>query len=194
MSPTIRNQAKLAGIALAAGLAFTAFGAGDAQAQNVFTFECGTGPFDVRVDIRGLGNENLCVVGTTTVNADCACVGGGGNCPADANKQTVSVTTTAAQEVEAKNGRVNTTVELNVAEPSNATCAAALMCPSGQTARLIQFDTEPLGTEFEVCTTAADDEGPCDCVDQEILAEAACDPTSQIVFGGRRDNCLALFE
>jgi hypothetical protein len=34
MSPTIRNQAKLAGIALAAGLALTAFGTGTAQAAS----------------------------------------------------------------------------------------------------------------------------------------------------------------
>jgi hypothetical protein len=34
MSPTIRKQAKLAGVALAAGLALTAFGTGTALAQN----------------------------------------------------------------------------------------------------------------------------------------------------------------
>ena len=89
MSPTIRNQVKLVGVALAAGLAFTAFGAGDARAQgfNVFTFECADS-FEVDVDIRGLGNTNICVTGTATLNEDCACVGGGGNCPVDAKKQT----------------------------------------------------------------------------------------------------------
>ena len=41
MSPTIRNQAKLAGIALAAGLAFTPLGSTDVQAAfNIKQFDC----------------------------------------------------------------------------------------------------------------------------------------------------------
>jgi hypothetical protein len=58
MSPTIRNQAKLAGAALAAGLALTAFGAGDARAQsfNVKQFDCVDGD-TIKLDISGLGSQ-----------------------------------------------------------------------------------------------------------------------------------------
>ncbi|MGH6841954.1 MAG: hypothetical protein ACREDV_07675 [Methylocella sp.] len=59
-----------------------------AQAFNVKDFSCKS-PFSVNVDVAGLGTKNLCVTGSATVDLSCACVGGGGNCPSDAKKQTV---------------------------------------------------------------------------------------------------------
>jgi hypothetical protein len=186
---------QLLNVTLAAGLAFTAFGSGDARAQafNVVTFECADS-FDVDVDIRGLGNTNLCVTGTDTLNEDCACVGGGGNCPVDAKKQTLTTTISAQTTLEPQNGRVNTSVSLPGTPPTDATCAAALDCPSGQRARLIQFDTEPDGTHFEACTTTAEVGQPCSCEGETVIAEADCPATSTIVFRGKQDKCLALFQ
>ena len=60
-----------------------------AGAFNVFDFSC-TAPLGVKADVRGVGNTNLCVTGTATVDLSCACVGGGDNCPTDAKKQTNS--------------------------------------------------------------------------------------------------------
>jgi hypothetical protein len=197
MSPSIRNQAKLAGVALAAGLAWTAFGAGDAQAQafNVQEFACPEGSSaEVDVDIRGLGNTNICVVGTVTASVDCACVGGGGNCPRDAQKQTSDITTDTAQELEPQNGRVFTTVSLDFAEPTDDTCEALLSCPSGQRERLIQFTTEPDGAQFRVCTLEGGEAcNTVTCTELDAIATAECEPVSEEVFPGRGDNCLALF-
>ena len=62
-------------------------------ADNVKDFSCTTDPFGVHVDVSGLGNTNVCVDGSATLDLSCACVGGGGNCPSDAKKQTIPVTT-----------------------------------------------------------------------------------------------------
>src|SRR5262249_39724460 len=107
---SIRGKAMLTGLALAAFVTSSAFGPGDARAGfNVKDFSCTTDPFGVHVDVSGLGNQNLCVDGSVTLSLDCACVGGGGNCPTDAKKQTVPVSSQAGQSVEPKNGRVTTT-------------------------------------------------------------------------------------
>jgi hypothetical protein len=95
------NHVKLAGVAAAAVLAFTVFGISDARAAfNVKDFSCTTDPFGVHVDVAGLGNTNLCVEGVVVLNLSCACVGGGGNCPSDAKKQTTPFSSQAGQSVE----------------------------------------------------------------------------------------------
>jgi hypothetical protein len=196
MSPTTQSQAKLAAVALAAGLALTAFGSGDARAQalKVVTFECADS-FEVDVDIRGLGNTNVCVAGTATLNLDCACVGGGGNCPTDTKKQGFSTTISVDQTLEPKNGRLDTSVSLPGTPPTDAQCAAALSCPNGQRSRLIQFDTEPDGTHFEACTTTAAVGEACTCDGQgTLLANTDCPATSEVSFPGKHDSCLALFQ
>jgi hypothetical protein len=158
MSPTIRNQAKLASLAAAAVLAFTAFGPGEARAQsnNVKDFSCTTDPFGVHVDVSGVGNTNLCVDGSVTLDLSCACVGGGDNCPSDAKKQTIPVSSQAGQSVEPKNGRVNTTFTLPISI-SDGLCTAP-QCGGGQDTKLIKWDTFPpegSPATFRVCTTDA---------------------------------------
>jgi hypothetical protein len=196
MSPTIRNQAKLAGIALAAVLAFTAFGSGDARAGfNVKGFSCAADPFGVNVDVSGLGNTNVCVEGSADVDLDCACVGGGGNCPTDNKKQTTPVTITASQSVEPKNGRVITTFDLDF-NPVDGLCtteAPSLNCPSGQDEKLIAWEIPEGGADFTLCTTTVPGGGDCSCAGQPALAEQTCGPTSDIVFPGKRGSCAALF-
>src|SRR2546430_16017785 len=94
------------GVALAAVLAFTAF-LGDARGQafNVNKFSCSTTPFGVDVDVSGLGNTDICAIGTANIGLNCACAGGGGNCTSDAKKGTTSTTVSTSQEVEQKKGR-----------------------------------------------------------------------------------------
>jgi hypothetical protein len=59
------------------------------QSFHINNFSCTTSPLGVHVDVGGVGNTNLCVTGSATVDLNCACVGGGGNCPTDAKKQTI---------------------------------------------------------------------------------------------------------
>jgi hypothetical protein len=195
---SIKNQVRLAGFALAAALAFNAFGAGEAQAAfNVKDFSCTADPFGVHVDVSGLGNTNLCVDGSVTLSLDCACVGGGGNCPSDAKKQTVPVSSQAGQSVEPKNGRVNTTFTLPISI-SDGLCTEP-QCGSGQDTKLIQWDTSPsppgMPATFSVCTTTEPGGQPCSCDGQPLLDTTTCGPTSDIVFPGKKnDSCLKLFQ
>jgi hypothetical protein len=194
MSSTLRNQAKLAGIALAAGLAFTTFGLGDARAAfNVKDFSCTDDPFGVTVDVSGLGGTNVCVEGIVEVDLNCACAGGGGNCPSDAKKQTTPATIEDAAALEPKNGRVVTTFTLPVAL-NDGLCTTedpALTCPGGQDAKLVSFETA--GADFTLCTTDQPAGADCTCLGQPILDEQTCGPTSDIVFAGKRGSCAALF-
>lgn len=184
-------------IALIAGLAWAAFGSGEAQAQafNVHKFECTSEPFGVKVDVRGLGNTNVCIVGSVEVDANCACVNNGGNCPVDAKKQATTVEAQNSETLEPKNGRVVTTSTLPIAL-NDGTCGLGdnplTTCPSGQTPRLISFETA--GADFTLCTTDAPAGADCSCEGQQILAETTCGPTSDIVFAGRRGSCAALFQ
>lgn len=180
-------------IAMAAA-AMVAMAPTDARAQgfNVFDFSCADQVFGVDVDVRGLGNTNVCVDADVTVNSDCACVGGGGNCPTDAKKQTEPTSFAFNQRLEPKNGRVFTTVEVPI-DFSDSLCAN-LECPSGQTARLIQYDATAL---FTLCTTTAASGQTCSCDSTDPTAGEPIDTetctTSDVVFGGRRDSCLRLF-
>jgi len=133
------NYVKLAGVVAATVLAAAVFGISDARAAfNVKDFACTTDPFGVHVDVAGLGNTNLCVEGVAVLNLSCACVGGGGNCPSDAKKQTIPVTTQSGLSVEPKNGRVNTTFTLPISI-GDGLCTEPT-CGQGQTTKLIQWD------------------------------------------------------
>jgi hypothetical protein len=195
-----RNHAKLAGVAAAAVLAFTAFGLGDARAAfDIKDLSCTTDPFGVHVDVSGLGGTNICIEGSATLNLDCACVGGGGNCPSDAKKQTIPVDTQAGLSVEPKNGRVNTTFTLPISI-SDGLCTEP-QCGSGQDTKLIQWDTQPSPpgspATFTVCTTVQPAGQPCTCAGAptrgDLPETTTCGPTSDIVFSGKKDSCLRLF-
>jgi hypothetical protein len=163
-------------------------------AFNVKDFSCTTDPFGVHVDVSGLGNQNLCVDGSVTLDLSCACVGGGGNCPSDAKKQTIPVDSQAGVSVEPKNGRVNTTFTLPVSI-SDGLCTEP-QCGSGQDTKLIKWDTFPpegSPATFRVCRTGSAAGQPCSCDGQPLLDTQTCGPTSDIVFAGKRDSCLGLF-
>jgi len=186
------ERAKRAAVAAAAVLAFTAFGLGDAHAGFVVKqFACSTTPFGVNVDISGLGNTNVCIEGSATVNLNCACVGGGDNCPTDTKKQTVPTTLSSGLSVEPKNGRVTTTFSLGF-NPTDSLCTAP-QCGSGQDTKLISWNIPTGGADFDMCTTTAAAGQPCSCTETSELAEALCGPTSDIVHAGKHGSCAALF-
>jgi hypothetical protein len=191
--------AKTAAVAVAAVLAFTAF-LGDARAGFVVKdFSCSAAPFGVNVDISGLGNTNVCIEGSANVNLNCACVGGGDNCPTDTKKQTEPFNLSSGLSVEPKNGRVTTTFSLGF-NPTNTLCTSpspsgqtALSCPSGQTATLISWNIPTGGADFDMCTTTAAAGQPCSCTEAAELADALCGPTGNIVHAGKHGSCAALF-
>jgi hypothetical protein len=189
---SIKNQVRLAGVALAAALAFNAFGSGEAQAAfNVKKFECtDTG---VNVDVSGLGGTNLCIEGSVVFDLFCACVNNGGNCPSDAKKQTTDLTAERSLAVEPKNGRVRTPFDL-IAEVGDGNCSgnpANLACPGGQDAKLIKFESD--GRVFTICTTDAAAGTPCSCEGAPSVGDLpqtlTCPPFGQDLV----DSCLNLF-
>jgi hypothetical protein len=191
---SIKTWAKLAGVALAAAVTVGAFGPGEARAGFVVkTFSCTTDPFGVNVDVSGLGNQNLCVDGSVTLNVDCACVGGGGNCTSDAKKATLAVSSQAGQSSEPKNGRVTTKFTLPVSI-SDGLCTEP-QCGGGQDTKLILWNTSAPGSPatFRACTTDVAGGQPCSCDGASPLATITCGPTSDIVFQGKKGSCLGLF-
>jgi hypothetical protein len=137
MSPAIRNQAKLAGVALAAGFALTAFGAGDAWAANT---QFNKGPFndgverdgtdDVSGKITGLGNEDVRIVADASAAVLEVCINRGGNHPEAANKEsTIADVEASATFPSPKNGNLNFTLTL---EPPDT----GLTCPGNQVLRV----------------------------------------------------------
>jgi hypothetical protein len=186
------KRAKRAAVAAATVLAFTAFGLGDARAGFVVKqFSCSTTPFGVNVDISGLGNTNVCIEGSANVNLNCACVGGGDNCPTDTKKQTTPTTISSGLSVEPKNGRVTTTFSLGF-NPTDSLCTAP-QCGSGQTTTLISWSIPTGGADFDMCTTTAAAGQLCTCTETSELADATCGPTSDIVHAGKHGSCAALF-
>jgi len=159
-------------------------GNASAQAINVFDFSCGTTPFSVHVDVRGLGTTDVCVTSTATVDLSCACVGGGGNCPSDTAKQTTPTTFKSSATLEPKNGRVDTTVALPISV-SDASCTAPA-CGSGQTIKLIEWTTEDEQPTFTLSLGSCESPGPA-------LSTIECGPTSGQPFPGKGGSCLALF-
>jgi hypothetical protein len=94
MSPTIRNQAKLAGIALAAGLALTTFGVGTALAASGSEREC---------DAAGgtytkVGSDAICVLPEEKVSSP--------NANPDNNAQTTQTTETGQGNISPQEGTV----------------------------------------------------------------------------------------
>jgi hypothetical protein len=158
-----------------------------AQAFNVNKFTCSTTPFGVDVDVSGLGHTDICVIGTATIGLDCACAGGGGNCTSDAKKATTSSTVSTSQEVEQKNGRAIATVTVPFST-NDAQCTTGtnpLTCPSGQTAKLVEFSASEA---FQLCTS--DGKSPCGCAQE--LDTITC-TSSGTPFPGKRDSCANLF-
>jgi hypothetical protein len=199
---SIKNQVKLAGFIFGAAVAFSAFGPGEARAAfKVKELSCTSDPFGVHVDVRGLGNTNICIEGSVTLELSCACANNGGNCTSDAKKNTTAFAAQASQAVEPKNGRVMTTFVLPVnvgdglceGDPTN------LACPSGQDAKLVEFETvEP--AIFTVCTTDAAAGAPCTCegapTQGDLPETITCGPTGNIniLFRGKHGSCQALFQ
>ena len=175
---------------LMVGLA--ALASSDASAQNVHTFQCTDDAFGVKMDIRGLGNQNICVVGTVTADLNCACAGGGGNCPSDTKKQSEPVTTSDGAALEPKNGRVVETFDLPFSA-GDGQCAS-LDCPGGQREKLISFEIANDGAQFTLCATDADPGQPCNCIGEDPIAEVSCGPGEEVVFAGKRSSCLRLFD
>src|SRR4029450_5203351 len=188
---SIKTWVKLAGGALAVAVTVGAFGPGEAQAAfNVKDFSCTADPFGVHVDVSGLGNTNLCVDGSVTFSLDCPCVGGGGNCPSDAKKQTVPVSSQAGQSVEPKNGRVNTTFTLPISI-SDGLCTEP-QCGSGQDTKFTQWDPSPpppgMPATFSVCTTTEPGGQPCSCDGQPLLDTTTCSPRSDIACAAKKNQ------
>ena len=179
----------IATLVLLLGTAAFATLPGDAHAQafNVNKFTCSATTFGVDIDVSGLGNTDICVVGTATIGLNCACAGGGGNCTSDAKKATISSTVSTSQEVESKNGRAiaTVTVPFTTSDSQCTTGTNPLTCPSGQTARLVKFAASE---EFQLCTSNG--ASPCGCA-QEL--DAITCTSSGTPFPGKRNSCSALF-
>jgi hypothetical protein len=176
------------GVALAAALAFTAFmGEAYAQAFNVNKFTCSATPFGVDVDVSGLGNTDICVIGTAHIDLNCACAGGGGNCTSDAKKNTLSTDASTSQEVQSKNGRAiaTVTVPFSTNDAQCTTGTTPLSCPSGQTAKLVSFVASE---DFTLCTSNG--ASLCGCAKQ--LDMITCN-SSGTPFPGKKNSCSALF-
>jgi len=168
--------------------------AGWGQSFHINNFSCTTSPLGVHVDVGGVGNTNLCVTGSATVDLDCACVGGGGNCPTDAKKQTIPTTTSTSQTLQPTNGRVVADVSLPISL-TDASCTAP-QCGSGQTTKLIKFVTEDSQPTFTVCiagTPGPTGECTCDGAAGDLPETINCGPQSGIVFPGKKNSCSSLF-
>ena len=178
------ERAKWAAVAAAIVLASLP-GKASAQATNVADFSCGTTPFSVNVDVKGLGNIDVCVTSTATVNLSCACVSHSGSCPQAANKATIPTTFKSSATLQPKNGRVNTTVSLPISL-NDQSCTAPEGCGSGQTVKLIEFTTQDSQPIFTLAQGSCESPGP-------TLATIECGPTSGQPFPGKGGSCLALF-
>jgi hypothetical protein len=179
-------------IALAAVLGVIAFGSTDAAAQgfNVRTFAC-TSSGNIRVDVRGIGNTNVCVDGSIHVEEDCACVNNSGSCPQAANKKSTDTDTDTSTVLEPKNGRVNTTV-LSGVVVSNTCISPPSQCGTGQTPRPINQLVEATWT---LCATDAQVGESCSCDSQQTLATASGEGcTTSTHFESKNDSCDALFD
>ena len=184
--PKTRRAAVAAAVALAVGVLALPGNASAQGAANVADFSCGTSPFSVNVDVRGLGSTDVCVTSTATVDLSCACVNNSGSCPQAANKATTPTTFKSSATVEPKNGRVHTTVNLPISL-NDQSCTAPEGCGSGQTVKLIEFttqDSQPTFTLFQ---------GPCGSTTGTLAGPLNCGPTSAQPFPGKSGSCLALF-
>ena len=118
-----------------------------AQARKT-TVNCNVdsdGNVTVSHSISGVGNEDLCVVSSTTFVANCACQNNGGNCPTDAKKQTSPIPTQDSDVEEPRNGQIKGTQFL--AAPGDGICDARLGCPNGQDGILASLGVGFVGVE-----------------------------------------------
>jgi hypothetical protein len=196
-SMIIKCSARLlaaAGIALAAVVVLIGFGSTDAQAapgspNSQSSFTCTSDQSGVNIDLRGLGNSNICIEGSETVDINCACVSGGNNCPSDTKKQTFTTTVSSSESVAPQNGRVTDT--FTIASP-DLSCPSSFTCPSGQTPKVISFSST--GASFEACPTDTPAGQPCDCEGETALAQATCGAAGPtVVNAGKHSSCANLF-
>jgi hypothetical protein len=181
---SVTRAAWFGGVAFAAALLALP---GNASAGfNVADFSCGSTPFSVNVDVKGLGNTDVCVTSVATVDLSCACVNNSGSCPQAANKATTPTTFKSSATLEPKNGRVHTTVNLPISL-NDASCTAPEGCGAGQTVKLIEFTTEDSQPTFTLSA------GPCDSTGATLAGPLNCGPTAAQPFPGKGDSCLALF-
>jgi hypothetical protein len=183
---SISRAARLMTAAVALAIGGLALPGNASAGFNVADFSCGSTPFSVNVDVRGLGSTDVCVTSSATVDLSCACVNKSGSCPQAANKATTPTTIQSAATIEPKNGRVHTTVNLPFS-PTDASCTAPEGCGSGQTVKLIEFttqDSQPTFTLFQ---------GPCGSTTGTLAGPLNCGPTSAQPFPGKSGSCLALF-
>jgi len=165
-----------------------------AQSFHINKFSCTTTPLGVHVDVGGVGNTNLCVTGSATVDLNCACVGGGGNCPTDAKKQTLPTTASTGQTLQPTNGRVVADVSIPISL-TDASCTAPV-CGSGQTTKLIEWKTEDSLPTFTVCiagTPGPNGECTCDGAAGDLPETINCGPETMVVFPGKKNSCSSLF-
>lgn len=165
-----------------------------AQSFHVNNFSCTTSPLGVHVSVGGVGNTNLCVTGSATVDLNCACVGGGGNCPTDAKKQTTPTTSSTSQTLQPTNGKVVADVSLPISL-TDASCTAPT-CGSGQTVKLISFATEDSQPTFTVCIAGPpgpNGECTCDGAAGDLPQTINCGPQTGTVFPGKHNSCSSLF-
>jgi hypothetical protein len=89
------------------------------------------GDLAISFDEAGLGNENVNYTVTANAQAFYGCINGGGNHPQATNKEAVNATVSQDFSREPKNGRVSSSITLDVPPPP-----ATFSCPSGQVAVL----------------------------------------------------------
>ena len=169
------------------------FGSTIAEAANTpnsqSTFACTSDESGVNVDLRGLGNSNICIEGGETIDLNCACVGGGNNCPSDVKKQTFRTTLSSSESVAPQNGRVTETFSLGSADLS---CPSSFTCPGGQTPEVISFSST--GATFEACTTTTPAGQACTCEGQTALKQTTCGAAGPTVLNpGKHNSCANLF-
>jgi len=187
---TVPFVTAVAGFALAALVGVFAPSDAAAQAFNVRAFSCTTteSGAQIDVDIRGIGNTDICVSGTVTSSQNCACVSSSGSCPQATNKASLSSSSTVSAVLEPKNGNVRGTVpvDLTVSE----TCGIEpTQCGAGQTVTLISHSTTG---PIQACTSFEfDEDNNCVCTGG-VIANTTCSE-SDVDFAGRRNSCIKLF-
>jgi hypothetical protein len=195
VTPTLRFVPVIA-IAAAAMIAMAPDNA-RAQGLNVKDYSCNATQLAINVDVRGLGTQNVCVVGDVSLNLFCACANKGGNCANDAKKQIEPTESETDQVLEPKNGRVVSTLTLPLpTKNDDALCAPSLDCPGGQRVALVGFVTTS-AADFTLCTTALPAGSECTCPsppDQTVLASEACaEADVRTIFNDVSQDCVNLF-
>jgi len=198
MCPSLKRQSMAVAVVLAALVLMV----GNAWAQarkTVVSCSANSATGDVTADyqIKGVGDENLCVVTSTTFTARCACRNNGGNCPSDVNKQALDIEVAEGDVAEPRNGQISTTAfggdsaSQVLAAPTDADCADALDCPGGQTAILAEavvgVVTVTVFDDFDLADTTS-----CTGNPPAIRGPISCTPSPTVVTFD--PDCAALFD